>query len=334
MTLFFQQYESMAKKMLTIVFVWTNISATYAQKIKREDYFAIDTFVQRCGPMEGMRLGFITDSITRQCHTELEMTRAFYRWETLFVEFDTRRVRRPGNFPDNAASALNERKAASEGYARMFKAMCDLKSISCEVVHGLIRRDERDIGELNTEAWHYWNIITINNTRFVVDVSLGVGEMDRKRKFFYRKYTDAWWLSNRKIFLLSHFPDRPEMQLQNIPIKKQQFSKGPIASTGALTSGLMANGDGTLKGIEDSALILKHTFSSKVSLPGVYVSYDDEPRKEAVFDLDNYGVYLTLRFPKAGEYLIKVYVSTADDVSGSLAYTYKAQVKKRKGKKR
>ncbi len=54
-------------------------------------------------------------------------------------------------------------KANCEGYARLFDRLCALTNITCDYETGLVKSD-------NTFAAHAWNCVTINSTKYYIDV--------------------------------------------------------------------------------------------------------------------------------------------------------------------
>ena len=295
-----------------------------AQKIKKEDYFPIDGFVYKSGAMETYSLQYIVDSITKTCTTELQATRAFYYWQATFVAFDTKKHRRPENSLDNASSALMERKAGSKGYAEMFKAMCDLKKIECTVVKGVLRQHADDIGAFDPDAIHYWNIITIDNTQYLVDVSLGAGELDKKGKHFTKKYTDAWWLSNRRLFNLSHFPDNKNQQLLEVPMSKNEFAAAPIVAPAAIVAGVIPSKGtkGLIKGVADSSTALKFNLAGYLRVASMEVRFDNEKPMPVLFDFDQYGFYVTMPNGPEGKHVADLYINQ------SIAFTFLTDMRK------
>ena len=297
----------------------------HAQNIKKEDFFIIDSFAQKAGAFSGNSLEYIVDSITAHCTNELQMTRAFYCWEASFIAFDIKRHKNSKSELDNASTALMERKASSEGFAQMFKAMCDLKHIDCKVVKGVVRRTVNDIGAFNPDAIHYWNIVQINNTYFTIDVSMGAGELDEKERHFFKKYTDAYWLCNRKLFALSHFPDDKEMQLLEIPLTRVEFSEAPIVGPMAIITGITPTRavKGIIRGIVDSSTVYKFNIAGRLQyVPSVQVSYDKGNRIDVPFDFDEFGFYITIPHSMAGEHSVEVYLGN------SLAFVFKADIRK------
>lgn len=295
-----------------------------AQKIRKEDYLFIDKLVQDAGPMNGSSLQYIVDSITRQCKTELQATRAFYRWAAWYLTFDMRRYRHPRNAPDNASSALMERRAASLGYAQVFKAMCDLKHIECRVVKGVLRWRQKDIGTFDAGAVHYWNVVTINNTHYLIDAASGAGYLDDNGKHFVREYTDAWWLCNRKAFAYSHFPEDKQMQLLEVPITRIEFSMAPIVRPAAIVAGIVPTAavKGIIRGKEDTATQFRFNIAGKLRVLAINVGYDRGPAVQVPADFDQFGFYITIPHGPAGSHTVEVYIGS------NLAYLFRTEIRK------
>jgi hypothetical protein len=293
------------------------------QKIKKEDYFFVDGLAQKAGPMKGFSLQFIVDSITKECKTELQMTRAFYYWQSHFLSFDAKRKRR-NDFAENASTALMERKAASLGFAKMFKAMCDLKNIECKVVKGVIRYRPEDIGNFDKGEVHFWNIVSINNTNYLVDVTLGMGNFDAKGKHIVPQFTDAWWLTNRLLFSYVHFPEEPINQLIELPLTKKEFSNAPIVFSTAIVTGLIPGRSlkGVIKGKEFDSSTLKFSFASSLRVTGSELSYDGGQRISIPFDFDEFGFNITLANGDFGKHLLTLYFNNGK------AFLFKLDIKK------
>lgn len=206
--------------------------------------------------------------------------------------------------------------------------MCDLKKIECAVVKGVVRRSEKDIGEFDADAIHYWNIVNINNTKYLIDPSLGAGYLDSKRKHFIKEYTDAWWLCNRKLFAFVHFPDEKEMQLLEVPLTKPEFSQGPIVHPGAVVAGLVPTKTvkGIIKGWEDSTTIMKFTLAAHLDIAQAIVKFNKNKSSPVLFDIDEFGVYLTVPNGPAGKHLAEIFIKN------KISFSFKTEIKKRKMK--
>lgn len=294
-------------------------SSLYAQRsqgdlhFNREAFSPIDLRVARMGPMPDHTVGAIVKKLTDTSWTQVEKLRALYMWEILHVSFDCKAYRYPRNYQANAAIALNKRKTTSQGYALFFKALCDVAGIQCEVVSGLLRTDAGKIGVLETQKRHYWNVATIDNVRFLIDATLGAGTVDEQRRVFIKDPTDVWWMAKREIFVLSHFPDKKELQLLKEPITQTAFANAPIAGTNALLLGIVPrNGiNGILRGRQDTVVALEYTLQRPTLIRAIGVSIDEEAPVPIDYKLDVDGKHLVVFVPykKPGKQSYYLYVN-------------------------
>ena len=82
-----------------------------------------------------------------------------------------------------AYDALITGKADSEGMAAAFKALCDKLDVGCQVVEG-----QQD------KTAHYWNIVSIDNAYYHVDVSeMQTGEAAALLLSDLEKQASCWW---------------------------------------------------------------------------------------------------------------------------------------------
>jgi len=166
--------------------------------------------------------------------------------------------------------------------------------------------------------------VTINNTQYLIDVSLGIGSFDEKGKHMIPSYTDAWWLCNRKLFASSHFPEHPKQQLLEVPINKKEFSQGPIVWPGAIVAGLIPSrsSKGIIRAKQGDSTNMLFNFAGKLNVRSVEMSMDDASRIPLNYDFDEFGLSLKLEHPKAGKYKIALYFNN------SLAFVYVSEVRK------
>jgi len=319
------------KRVLITLLILCNYSlAALADKPKKEDFLDIDTMAQRLGPMKDLRLETIVDTLKAGCSTELEILRAFYYWETHAVAFDCKAYHNPDRNSATASAALMSRKATSEGFANLYKAMCDIAHIKCEVVAGVYRRDADDIGNFNESARQYWNIVESDGTKFVVDASLGAGTTDAKVKNFTPEYTDAWWLSTRTLFALTHFPDSAKHQLLQIPVTKQEFTSSPVVAGYAIVMNIspFKTMKGELHGREDTSASLVFSVLKPESINKASAAYDDMPAREIPAMLEENKLTLKVPYGNAGNRVIYLFVNN------KLCYIFKADVRPAPKKKK
>ena len=79
----------------------------------------------------------MTTYLTENTSNDFEKVRSFYIWLANHIEYDNAAVE-PGSKRINHSNqdVLNRKKAVCQGYSNLFKEMCRLSKIPCEVVSG------------------------------------------------------------------------------------------------------------------------------------------------------------------------------------------------------
>lgn len=272
-------------------------------RIDRETYITtIDPRVDKTGPMEGHVIKAIVTELVDTSWTKLEKLRALYMWETKHIAFDCRAYHHPGNYAANASVALNERKTTSKGFALFFKAMCDITGIECYVVEGLLRTEPGEIGKLDNKHRHYWNVAVIDDVQYLVDPTLGAGTTDANKRKFTPNRTDVWWLANRELFALSHYPDKPQWQLLEKPVTRSEFSKAPVITAHTLALGLLPGhaASGMLRGREDTVVHLHYQVQRPHLVRNVKISIEEGNPVPVEYALDGNNMTVKVPYTKAG----------------------------------
>ena len=114
-------------------------------------------------------------------------------------------------------SVLATRLAVCEGYATLFKKLCEIKGISCALVSGYSRGYGSSVfsAENATSSNHAWNIVKINGSDYLVDTTWDAGYLENDR--FVRSYSAGYLFADPEAFIHSHFPENPQYQLLKNP---------------------------------------------------------------------------------------------------------------------
>lgn len=300
-----------------------------AQKVDRSSFARVDAYVNRLGEMRDVYLKTIVDTLThRQTAPQIEMARAIYVWQAKNIDYNTEGHHHPKQNNTSPSSTLNRRVTTHEGYANLFKTMCDMARINCVIIKGLAKFSPKNIGELGKWNDHTWNAIQINGTWYPVDVTWGAGYTDRRFKFYTRSYTDAWFMTDKDIFALSHFPKDKQWQMLDSPINKSNFTFAPIAGPAAIAHGIYpAEGiRGNLRGKSDTTKRLVFTVDRPQNVKSVTASAKTTKRVPAKYKIDGETMYVEMPLPTDGTYNVSMFVND------TLAYIYQAAVTKSKPK--
>lgn len=320
----------MKKWIITTVFAIVLVQLCTAQKYHR-DFSKVDEYVASLGPMHGHHLKTIVDTLTkRRTAPQADQVRAIYIWEATNIDYNTAGMRHPKNFNPSASEALNTRKTTAEGYANLFKAMCDLARINSVVIHGMAKFDPRNIGELS-QKWnkHAWNAVEVDGQWYLVDVAWSAGKTDRKYRTYTKSFTDVWFMTDKEMFALSHFPKDKKWQLLDSPINKSVFTNAPIIGTGALTNEVypvVAGRRGNIRGKADTTKKMVFEVGNPALIKTVSVTNRTSARIPAPFTISDNLMYVDIPFKSEGDYPFNIYIND------QLAYMYKADVSKAKKK--
>lgn len=296
----------------------------------KQDLAKVDEYVRSLGPMEGHHLKAIVDTLThRGTAPKAEQARALYAWIAMNVDYNTAGMRHPNNFNPSASEALNTRKTTPLGYANLFKAMCDQAHLRCQVIPGMAKFDPRNIGKLSPK-WneHTWNAVDINGNWQLLDAAWGAGKTDRKFRYYVKSYTDAWFMTDKELFAMSHFPKDKKWQLLDTPINKSAFTFAPIVATGAIINEVYPTGNkrGNVRGKADTTKKMVFEVGNPELIKTVSVTGRTSTKVPAKFSIQDNLMNVEVPFSSVGDYPFNIYIND------QLAYQYKADISEPKKK--
>jgi len=285
----------------------------------------VGIYMKRLGPMQGSTITNIIDSIRNAQFNEVETTYAIYYWLTHYVDFDSKAFhhRHQANF--SASAALTERKATSEGYAALFKAMCDIARIECVVIDGFAKAQPEFVGRIKDRNKHSWNAVKIRNTWYYVDATWGAGTVNRKFREYEKNYSDAWFFTKRQLFQLSHYTASRKWQLADEPVNRSVFTNAPTIHKGAVVLQVFPEEQlkGRLRGKEKDCkrIVLDMELPDKINSAEVLIAGKKIP---VDFYKQGHTLSVDLPFPKKGKYPVLLYLN------GTPSYGFMAEVSKKK----
>lgn len=102
--------------------------------------------------------------------------------------------------------ALNEHLAVDEGYAILYKRLCELTGLYGYIIKGTGKLRTYDIGRQPRMQNYSWNVVQINKEWFFVDATLGAGTVDYLEKTYQPYFNDKYFFTPPETFFLNHFP--------------------------------------------------------------------------------------------------------------------------------
>lgn len=131
---------------------------------------------------------------------------------------------------------LRRKRAVCEGYAMLFKKMCDLAGLRSEVIPGYVRSKYYQVGTFGTMD-HAWNAVWIDSAYYLLDPTWAAGgcvsDEDGKLLNFEQNFDNYYWMTPPADFVRDHYPRDTVWTL--IPYyTKDRFAANPYYDPGKL----------------------------------------------------------------------------------------------------
>jgi len=155
--------------------------------------------------------------------------RAIYTWTTMNITYDVvnmNRVNSTTPFSELVDQTMKTHKAVCQGFASVFKALCDACGITAYIVNGYTRQN----GQVNKLS-HAWIIATMDSSFYGFDPTWGAGYMNNGK--YIRYLNDKFFMIKPEVLIRDHMPFDPLWECLNYPIDNLDFSSGKtIPATG------------------------------------------------------------------------------------------------------
>ena len=216
-------------------------SGVFAQFRNNTPFSFIDWQMQAVeAPTPDSLARFISSSYTN----DLEKVRAAYSWITAHITYNTGIYKhRPASFKypvdplDTAAvwpsgdemtarKVMFRRTAVCDGYAKLFKTLCEYLGVEARVVHGYGRTN---VGDRKFRTNHTWNAVRIDSSWHLLDVTWAAGHINFNDDFVAQQ-NDFYFLTPPDQFINDHYPEDLNWTLMSEPPTLSEFKKMPFRS--------------------------------------------------------------------------------------------------------
>lgn len=224
-------------RFITIALLFTNV-CTAQQKT---NFASIDWNVHS---IEAPTIDSLAKKITALYKTELEKTRAIFSWIAQNISYNTGiynfgkgyhpvkfvldpadTVSSKSSIEQTAEKVLRRRVAVCDGYAKLFKTLCDYAGIESEVILGYGKCYlEKDV-KFRTN--HTWNAVKIDSNWYLLDVTWASGFVTFSNEFMHRM-DDSYFLTPPQQFILDHYPEDLKWTLLEHPPTLREFHFSPF----------------------------------------------------------------------------------------------------------
>lgn len=126
-----------------------------------------------------------------------------------------------------AIDVLKNRIAFCDGYARLFKTLCDYAGIKSEVISGYA-----DGGmshrRLKFSSNHRWNAVYFDSSWHLLDVTWASGFITYSSNDFVQNYNSHYFLTPASEFIRDHYPEELQWTLLPRPPDAREFRHSPF----------------------------------------------------------------------------------------------------------
>lgn len=128
-----------------------------------------------------------------------------------------------------AIDVLNRRIAFCDGYARLFKTLCDYAGIKSEVITGYA---VTNIGRGRFNSNHRWNAVYLDSSWELLDPTWASGHLTNSADDFIQHYNNYYFLTPAKDFARDHYPEDLQWTLLSEPPYMSEFKSSPFKTHG------------------------------------------------------------------------------------------------------
>lgn len=288
----------------------------------------------------------LSNRLTQSLGTEEEKFRAIFKWVCNNIDFDfelfllNHRKRHKYDSPE-ALIAWNkkimpnvfhnlvlEKKTVCTGYAWLVQELARHAGLSCVIVDGYGRNASANIRKAG-KANHSWNAVKLNGKWYVCDATWASGVHDEKGTF-ERKYNNAYFLPEPKVFIRDHYPLDSKWTLLEVPGSNpaapfREFLNGPLIYSSAYQHNITQLYPATFDITTEKDKPVNFRFESGHAMECIELSITKGQKTSSCqpeFFKDDEGLYnVSHTFSEAGRYMVHV------RLNNSYAFTYAVAVK-------
>lgn len=173
---------------------------------------------------------WITENISYNIRPSYNAARNVSAAEQLIDEDDDTSALKPLS-ERVAIDVLNKRIAFCDGYARLFKTLCDYAGIKSEIITGYADGNMGRRG-LRFRSNHRWNAVYLDSSWQLLDATWASGHLTYSTNDFIQSYNNYYFLTPAKDFARDHYPEDLQWTLLPEPPYLSEFRYSPFKTHG------------------------------------------------------------------------------------------------------
>ncbi len=182
----------------------------------------------------------LAQKLTEGYQTDKEKLRSIFSWITEHIAYRVKKSYRGNAFKtvtiaDDtskwktandiiAETVILNQTAYCDGYARLFKTLCDYAGLRSAIITGYARTD---YGKVKFNCNHTWNAVYLDSSWRLLDVTWASGYTSYRGDEFIKYYNDYYFLTSPEEFFKDHYPDDMRWTLLERPPVIREFFNGP-----------------------------------------------------------------------------------------------------------
>ena len=161
--------------------------------------------------------------LRKNTSSDLEFARAAFSWIAHNIVYDVDALQRLETAIVDPSEVLAHRLTVCQGYAALFKELCDKGGVQCEIISGVAKGAGYSDLERNPGP-HAWNRILIDGKWRLVETTWASGSIGPDGEF-NQKYIPKYFDVSPKHLISTHLPNDPSHQHLARPVTKEEFFK-------------------------------------------------------------------------------------------------------------
>jgi Transglutaminase-like superfamily len=230
-------------KKMVVIWLLLFYHIAFAQQ-RPVSFYEIDERVKSIDPAAPSELAY---TLTKDYSTQKEKLRSIFSWITEHISYRVKghnRNMQTNNHNKNilsadtinwgyandvvAATVLQNKSAFCDGYARLFKTLCDYAGLRCAIISGYGNGDYSR--QYKFRCNHTWNAVYIDSAWHLLDVTWASGYTNYSGDEFTKRLNEDYFMAAPENFIRDHFPDDLRWTLMENPPLPGEFNKAPYRS--------------------------------------------------------------------------------------------------------
>lgn len=171
----------------------------------------------------------LAEYLIKPTTNDIEKVRAFYKWVTENISYDTESYfGRRRNVSNDPSSLLSCKSSVCDGYASIFQLLCDHAGIPVMKINGHSKGYSYKPGfnfSKDTPSNHAWNAVYVCGEWRFIETTWGAGTVGNNKQF-KKNFTEFYFLTDPEHFIVDHYPcfDNDEVESAKWQLLKKPMS--------------------------------------------------------------------------------------------------------------